>query len=76
VLPQRQIGFWQWRPRNLERDSTVVVLTPGIFNRAYFEHSVLADQMAVELMEEQDRVVADGALKMKTTPWRGAAGRG
>jgi uncharacterized circularly permuted ATP-grasp superfamily protein len=54
-------------PANLDREPTVVVLTPGIFNSAYFEHSFLADQMGVELVEGQDLVVADGALKMKTT---------
>jgi uncharacterized circularly permuted ATP-grasp superfamily protein len=54
-------------PPNLDREPTAVVLTPGIFNSAYFEHSFLADQMGVELVEGQDLVVADGALKMKTT---------
>jgi uncharacterized circularly permuted ATP-grasp superfamily protein len=54
-------------PSNLDREPTVVVLTPGIFNSAYFEHSFLADQMGVELVEGQDLVVADGALRMKTT---------
>jgi len=54
-------------PTNLDREPTVVVLTPGIFNSAYFEHTFLADQMGVELVEGQDLVVADGALKMKTT---------
>jgi uncharacterized circularly permuted ATP-grasp superfamily protein len=54
-------------PSNLDREPTVVVLTPGIFNSAYFEHSFLADQMGVELVEGQDLVVADGALMMKTT---------
>ena len=43
------------------------MLTPGIHNSAYFEHSFLADQMGVELVEGQDLVVVDGALKMKTT---------
>src|SRR4051794_2068073 len=54
-------------PEGLDRDPTVVVLTPGIHNSAYFEHSFLADQMGVELVEGQDLVVADGALMMKTT---------
>lgn len=54
-------------PSNLDREPTVVVLTPGIHNSAYFEHSFLADQMGVELVEGQDLVVADGALRMKTT---------
>ena len=54
-------------PEGLDREPTVVVLTPGIYNSAYFEHSFLADQMGVELVEGQDLVVLDGALQMKTT---------
>jgi uncharacterized circularly permuted ATP-grasp superfamily protein len=54
-------------PSGLDREPTVVVLTPGIHNSAYFEHSFLADQMGVELVEGQDLVVVDGALQMKTT---------
>jgi len=45
----------------------VVVLTPGIFNSAYFEHSFLARQMGVELVEGRDLVVADGFVCMRTT---------
>jgi uncharacterized circularly permuted ATP-grasp superfamily protein len=48
-------------------DPTVVVLTPGIYNSAYFEHSFLAQQMGVELVEGRDLVVIDGYLKMRTT---------
>jgi len=46
---------------------TVVVLTPGSYNSAYFEHSFLAQQMGVELVEGRDLVVVDGYLQMKTT---------
>lgn len=46
---------------------TVVVLTPGIFNSAYYEHSFLAQQMGVELVEGRDLVVFDGYLHMRTT---------
>jgi uncharacterized circularly permuted ATP-grasp superfamily protein len=46
---------------------TVVVLTPGIYNSAYFEHSFLAQQMGVELVEGRDLVVIDGYLQMRTT---------
>jgi uncharacterized circularly permuted ATP-grasp superfamily protein len=53
-------------PANL-LDPTVVVLTPGIYNSAYFEHSFLAQQMGVELVEGRDLVVADGYLQMRTT---------
>jgi uncharacterized circularly permuted ATP-grasp superfamily protein len=48
-------------------DPTVVVLTPGIYNSAYFEHSFLAQQMGVELVEGRDLAVADGYLQMRTT---------
>jgi uncharacterized circularly permuted ATP-grasp superfamily protein len=45
----------------------VVLLTPGVFNSAYFEHSFLAQQMGVELVEGGDLVVADGCVWMRTT---------
>lgn len=48
-------------------DPTVVVLTPGIYNSAYFEHSFLAQQMGIELVEGRDLIVADGYLQMRTT---------
>jgi len=48
-------------------DPNVVVLTPGIYNSAYFEHSFLSQQMGVELVEGRDLVVADGYLQMRTT---------
>src|SRR5262249_23205453 len=46
---------------------TVAVLTPGIYNSAYFEHSFLAQQMGVELVEGRDLIVADGRVLMRTT---------
>ena len=45
----------------------VVVLTPGIYNSAYFEHSFLAQQMGVQLVEGRDLVVDSGAVYMRTT---------
>ena len=45
----------------------VVVLTPGVYNSAYFEHSFLAQQMGVELVEGRDLVVSDGYVWMRTT---------
>ena len=45
----------------------VVLLTPGIYNSAYYEHSFLAQQMGIELVEGRDLVVADGYLQMRTT---------
>jgi uncharacterized circularly permuted ATP-grasp superfamily protein len=48
-------------------DPTVVVLTPGAYNSAYFEHAFLAQQMGVELVEGQDMYVADDTVFMRTT---------
>jgi uncharacterized circularly permuted ATP-grasp superfamily protein len=45
----------------------VVVLTPGIYNSAYFEHSFLAQQMGVQLVEGRDLVVVNGDVFMRTT---------
>jgi uncharacterized circularly permuted ATP-grasp superfamily protein len=45
----------------------VAVLTPGIFNSAYFEHAFLAQQMGVALVEGSDLLVADGQVAMRTT---------
>ena len=46
---------------------TVVVLTPGMYNSAYFEHAFLAQQMGVELVEGQDLFVRDDFVYMRTT---------
>lgn len=48
-------------------DATVVVLTPGMYNSAYFGHSFLAQQMGVTLVAGRDLVMADGYLQMRTT---------
>ena len=54
-------------PEKLNTDPVIAVLTPGIYNSAYFEHAFLADQMGVELVEAPDLVVVEGYLNMKTT---------
>ena len=46
---------------------TVAVLTPGIYNSAYYEHAFLADQMGAELVEGSDLRVVDGYVQMRTT---------
>jgi uncharacterized circularly permuted ATP-grasp superfamily protein len=46
---------------------TVAVLTPGIYNSAYFEHAFLADQMGAELVEGSDLRLVDGRIAMRTT---------
>ena len=48
-------------------DPAVIVLTPGMYNSAYFEHAFLAQQMGVELVEGQDLFVRDGFVFMRTT---------
>jgi uncharacterized circularly permuted ATP-grasp superfamily protein len=49
------------------RDPTVVVLTPGVYNSAFFEHSFLARQMGVELVEGRDLVCRSGRVYMRTS---------
>jgi uncharacterized circularly permuted ATP-grasp superfamily protein len=54
-------------PASCDGRPCVAVLTPGIHNSAYFEHSFLADQMGVELVEGHDLRVIDGHIAMRTT---------
>lgn len=54
-------------PPNAGNSPNLVVLTPGIHNSAYFEHSFLADQMGAELCEGQDLFVDGGKVFMRTT---------
>ena len=48
-------------------EPTIVLLTPGIFNSAYFEHTFLAQQMGIELVEGRDLLVHDNLVYMRTT---------
>lgn len=54
-------------PRKCDREPNIVVLTPGAMNSAYYEHSFLADQMGVELVEGQDLFVHEDRVYMRTT---------
>ncbi|MHC5653084.1 circularly permuted type 2 ATP-grasp protein [Stappia sp.] len=54
-------------PLHCDRKPRLCVLTPGIFNSAYFEHAFLADSMGVELCEARDLYVDDGKVWMRTT---------
>ncbi|SEN96267.1 Uncharacterized conserved protein, circularly permuted ATPgrasp superfamily [Palleronia salina] len=54
-------------PKKCEGDPCVVILTPGSFNSAYYEHSFLADMMGVELVEGQDLFVEGEFVWMRTT---------
>jgi len=49
------------------KSPSVAVLTPGVYNAAYFEHSFLAQQMGIPLVEGRDLVVSDGFVFMRTT---------
>jgi uncharacterized circularly permuted ATP-grasp superfamily protein len=55
------------KPRGVEGMPTIAVLTPGIYNSAYYEHAFLADQMGVQLVEGPDLRVVDGHVAMRTT---------
>ena len=57
-------------PPACDGDPTVAVLTPGVHNSAFFEHSFLADQMGVEIVGGEDLFVEDGHLYMRTTRGR------
>jgi uncharacterized circularly permuted ATP-grasp superfamily protein len=54
-------------PRNCNDEPTCVLLTPGIYNSAYYEHAFLADEMGIELVEGADLVVEDDICYMRTT---------
>jgi len=54
-------------PETASADPTVVLLTPGVYNSAYYEHSFLADKLGVELVEGRDLFVKDDLVFMRTT---------
>ena len=54
-------------PHSASTEPTVALLTPGIYNSAYFEHSFLADKLGVELVEGRDLVVRNDEVFMRTT---------
>jgi uncharacterized circularly permuted ATP-grasp superfamily protein len=54
-------------PKNASRDPNIVVLTPGQFNAAYYEHSFLADKLGIELVEGSDLFVDNDRVFMRTT---------
>jgi uncharacterized circularly permuted ATP-grasp superfamily protein len=65
--PARLLETLQYLAPEHVSSPNVVVLTPGMYNSAYFEHSFLAQQMGVELVEGSDLVVMDGFVHMRTT---------
>ena len=65
--PQELLRTLQEISPNTRREPNVVVLTPGIYNSAYFEHSFLARQMGIELTEGKDLVVNNNKVYTRTT---------
>jgi uncharacterized circularly permuted ATP-grasp superfamily protein len=65
--PQELLKMLQFIAPAGVADPTVVLLTPGPYNSAYFEHTFLARQMGIEIVEGRDLVVRDGRVYMRTT---------
>ena len=65
--PEQLLRMLQYIAPPTVGNPNVVVLTPGIYNSAYFEHCFLAQQMGVELVQGSDLVVTDGYVFMRTT---------
>lgn len=65
--PQELLATLRYSAPNGNPDPTVVVLTPGVYNSAYFEHSFLARAMGIEIVVGPDLVVKDSRVFMKTT---------
>jgi uncharacterized circularly permuted ATP-grasp superfamily protein len=65
--PSKLLEMFEYLAPDHVTTPTIGVLTPGIYNSAYFEHSFLSQQMGVELVEGQDLVVEDGYVHMLTT---------
>jgi uncharacterized circularly permuted ATP-grasp superfamily protein len=65
--PQELLNVLRYVTPDGKDDPTVVVLTPGVYNSAYFEHSFLARSMGIEIVVGADLVVRDHKVFMKTT---------
>jgi len=65
--PSRLLDMLEYLSPEGVGSPSVAVLTPGIYNSAYFEHSFLAQQMGVQLVEGRDLTVSDGFVWMRTT---------
>ena len=65
--PQELLQMLQYIAPAGVSDPTVVLLTPGAYNWAYFEHTYLARQMGIEIVEGRDLVVRDARVFMRTT---------
>ncbi|MDL5048022.1 circularly permuted type 2 ATP-grasp protein [Oscillatoria amoena NRMC-F 0135] len=65
--PQELLKLLKYISPHQRPDPNIVVLTPGIYNSAYFEHSFLARQMGIEIVEGRDLVVQNDHVYMRTT---------
>ena len=65
--PEQLLKMLQYIAPEGVREPNVVVLSPGVYNSAYFEHCFLAQQMGVELVQGSDLIVSDGYVRMRTT---------
>jgi uncharacterized circularly permuted ATP-grasp superfamily protein len=65
--PQELLKMLQYIAPPGVPNPTIVLLTPGAYNSAYFEHTYLARQMGIEIVEGRDLVVTDGRVFMRTT---------
>ena len=61
------LDLLNWLAPNDVEEPTVVLLTPGVFNSAYYEHAFLARQMGIEIVEGSDLVIQDAKVYMKRT---------
>jgi uncharacterized circularly permuted ATP-grasp superfamily protein len=64
---QALLGTLRALASNRSADPTIVLLSPGVFNSAYFEHTFLARQMGIKLVEGRDLLVHDNVVYMRTT---------
>ncbi|MGI9088954.1 MAG: circularly permuted type 2 ATP-grasp protein [Chthoniobacterales bacterium] len=64
---QELLNVLRYVAPHAQADPTVVLLTPGTYNSAYFEHSFLARSMGIEIVEGRDLVVQEGKVFMRTT---------
>jgi uncharacterized circularly permuted ATP-grasp superfamily protein len=65
--PQELVKMLQYVAPKGIAEPTVVLLTPGVYNSAYFEHTYLARQMGIEIVEGRDLVIRDAHVFMRTT---------
>ena len=57
----------RWRRSSASAEPTVALMTPGVYNSAYYEHSFLADKLGIELVEGRDLIVKNDEVFMRTT---------